>query len=334
MTKKVLVIGGLGFIGYHFAKKIVKEKDFDVYVIDSLINYLPHNFNAWSYYTSFRKKELESLGVNIMIEGINNAHFRQLFFSIKPEYIINLASMPVALLADLNPSNAKNDIFDSNFQLLEILKSSSNDIKRYIYISSSMVYGNFMRDEQQKIISANENQLCQPIDVYGAFKSANEILIRQYGHRYQIPYTIIRPSAVYGPTDCNLRVTEIFLKKALKGKTIELDNGGQHELDFTYIDDLTNGIYLALKSDHAVNETFNISCGQGRKIAELAEIVKKHFPDIQIRNNECKPFRPNRGAMDNSKAQKLLGYQSSFNLEKGIETYLAFLKTHLHQYEP
>jgi len=333
MAKKVLIIGGLGFIGYNLAKKIVEEKNFEVYVIDSLINYLPNNFNAWSYYTSFRKNHLESLEVIVMIENLNNTNFRQLYFSIKPDYIINLASMPVALLADLNPVNAKNDIFDSNFQLLEILKSSPKDIKKYIYISSSMVYGNFLRDEQQKIIPANEKQTCQPIDVYGAFKSANEILIRQYGHRYQIPYTIIRPSAVYGPTDCNLRVTEIFLKKALKGETIELDNGGQHELDFTYIDDLTKGIYLAMISENASNETFNISCGQGRKIAELAEVIRKHFPGIQIRDNECKPFRPNRGAMDNSKAEKLLGYESTFNLEKGIEKYLDFLKTHLHRYE-
>lgn len=333
MTKKVLIIGGLGFIGYNLAKKIVEEKKFDLYVIDSLINYLPNNFNAWSYYTSFRKKQLESLGVKIKIENINNPNFRQAYFSIEPDYIINLASMPVALLADLNPVNAKNDIFDSNFHLLELLKSSPKNIKKYIYISSSMVYGNFLRDESQKIIPANEKQICLPIDVYGAFKLSSEIVTKQYCYRYQIPYIIIRPSAVYGPTDCNLRVTEIFLKKALKNETLLLDNDGQHELDFTYIDDLTNGIYLAMISKNALNETFNISYGQGRKISELAEIIRKHFPNIQVRNNESKPLRPNRGALDISKAKKILGYKPIYNLEKGIEKYLDFLKIHLHNYE-
>jgi UDP-glucose 4-epimerase len=331
-VKRVLIVGGLGFIGYNLAKKLAL-KNFEVYCIDSVINYLPNNFSAWNYYNKFRQKELESLGVKINVENILNANFKQLYFSIKPDCLINFAAMPIALLADLNPANAKTDIFDSNFQLLEIIKSSAKDLSRYIYISSSMVYGNFLRDGNQHIIPANENQPCHPIDTYGAFKLANEILIKQYAYRYKIPYTIIRPSAVYGPTDCNLRVTEIFLKKAIKGETLELDNGGQHELDFTYIDDLTEGIYLSMLSEKAVNETFNFSCGQGRKIAELATVVKKYFPGIKIRNNESKPFRPNRGAMDISKAKTLLGYNPLFPLEKGIKQYLDFLQAHFNQYE-
>jgi nucleoside-diphosphate-sugar epimerase len=86
-------------------------------------------------------------------------------------------------------------------------------------------------------------------------------------------------------------------------------------------------------SEKAVNETFNFSCGQGRKIAELATVVKKYFPGIKIRNNESKPFRPNRGAMDISKAKTLLGYNPLFPLEKGIKQYLDFLQAHFNQYE-
>ncbi|NMD00908.1 MAG: NAD(P)-dependent oxidoreductase [Bacteroidales bacterium] len=325
---KALIIGGLGFIGHHIALKL-KHEGHEVYVVDAIINYLPTNFKTWNYYIKYRQRELENAGVHIIIEDIKNSTLNKTIHSVSPDWVINLASMPVALLADLNPVHAKNDIFDSNFRLLEVLKTSISSLKRYVYFSSSMVYGHFLRDSNGKIIPANEEQKCMPIDTYGAFKAANELLIQQYGYRYNLPYTIIRPSAVYGPTDCNLRVTELFLKKAFNNETIELDNGGQHELDFTYIDDLTQGVFLALTNENAINEVFNITYGNGNKISKLAEIVKKYFPDVKIRNNECKPYRPNRGALNITKAQRLLGYSPKYDLEQGIEQYIQFMKKHI-----
>jgi len=322
---KALVMGGLGFIGYHLAKKL-KKQGHEVVVIDAMINYLPNNFDTWNFYIQFRKNELEKMGVAVIIEDIHNANLKQIIHQATPEWIINLASMPIALLADLNPQHAKKNIFDSNFNLLEVLKSFNKNILRYVYISSSMVYGNFKRNENGDIIPANENQVCKPIDTYGAFKAANELLIQQYSYRYQIPFTIIRPSAVYGPTDANLRVTEIFIKKAIKGESLTLDNGGQHQLDFTYIDDLIEGIWLSLISEKANNEIFNITYGEGRKIADLANILKQYFPKINIQNNECKPYRPNRGALNINKARTLLGYSPQYSLEKGIAKYIDFIK--------
>lgn len=328
--KKVLVIGGLGFIGYHLCRRF--QSTFDVYAVDALINYIPNNYRRWLYYTSYRQKELARLGISFLVCDVRDTSFKQILVSIKPDIIINAASMPVALLADINPSYAKQDIFDSQFQLLETIRNSSIHLSKYIYVSSSMVYGNFKRDDEGNIIPASEDQECQPIDSYGAFKLANEIVIRQYCQKYQIPYTIVRPSAVYGPTDCNLRVTEIFLHKGFENGTIELDNGGLHQLDFTYIDDLTNGILLAANSEQANHQVFNLSFGQGRKIAELAQIVQQMFPSVKIINNECKPFRPNRGAMNIEKARQLLNYEPSFTLEEGMQIYRNFVSEHIAFY--
>ncbi|MGQ9846166.1 MAG: NAD-dependent epimerase/dehydratase family protein [Bacteroidales bacterium] len=324
---KALIMGGLGFIGYHLAKRL-KHNGHDVVVFDAMFNYLPNNFDTWNFYIQFRKKELEKLGIIIIIEDIHTANLKQIIYQLNPEWIINLASMPIALLADINPFNAKKDIFDSNFNLLEALKTFSTKIQRYVYFSSSMVYGNFARDLNGNIIPADENQICKPIDTYGAFKAANELLIQQYAYRYQIPYTIIRPSSVYGPTDVNLRVTEIFIRKALKNESLVLDNGGQHQLDFTYIDDLIEGVVLALNSEKAINEIFNITYGEGRKIADLALILKQYFPNLTIQNNECKPYRPNRGALNINKAKTLLGYLPQYSLEKGIAKYIDFIQQH------
>ena len=159
-------------------------------------------------------------------------------------------------------------------------------------------------------------------------KLGGEIMVKTYHHRYGIPYTIIRPSAVYGPTDCNKRVTEIFLLNALNKEPLTLDNGGLHKVDFTYVDDLVKGTLLAMHSPEACNQTFNLSCGEGRSIKELAEIISELIPGTKITTNQTKPYRPNRGALNISKAKKILGFNPQYNLEKGIEKYLQFVKEH------
>ncbi len=328
--KKVLVIGGLGFIGYHLCRKF--QSTFDVAAVDALINYVPNNYRRWLYYTTYRQKELARLGISFYVCDVRDTSFKQILVNIKPDIILNAASMPIALLADINPWFAKKDIFDSQFQLLETIRNSSIQLSKYIYISSSMVYGHFKRDDEGNIIPATEEQECLPIDSYGAFKLANEIIIRQYCQKHQIPYTIIRPSAVYGPTDCNMRVTEIFLHKGFEKGTIELDNGGLHQLDFTYIDDLTDGILLAANSEHANNQVFNLSFGKGRKIVELAQIVLQMFPSVNIENKECKPYRPNRGSLNIEKARQWLHYEPTHPLELGMQKYCNFVSEHIAQY--
>ncbi len=328
--KNVLIIGGLGFIGFNVAIKLAKK--FNIFIIDALINYISNNYRAWSYYSLYRQTELKKLDIPIFIENIKSSNFKNILLKIKPDIIINAASMPVAILADINPLNAKEDIFDSHFQLLEFIRASTLKIERYVYISSSMVYGNFLRDDSGKIIPATEEQPCLPIDTYGALKLNNEILIKQYAYKFNIPYTIIRPSAVYGATDCNLRVTEIFLRKGFENSKIEIDNNGLHELDFTYIDDLVEGIYLSIISSNAINQTFNISFGNGRTIAELASLVKNIFPKVKIFSKDCKPFRPNRGSMNIQKAKELLQYNPIYSLEKGLIEYYKFMKEHINNY--
>jgi UDP-glucose 4-epimerase len=89
---------------------------------------------------------------------------------------------------------------------------------------------------------------------------------------------------------------------------------------------------LAANSENANNQVFNISFGQGRKIAELAQIVQTMFPSVKIKNNECKPFRPNRGAMNIEKARQLLNYEPFYTLEEGMQIYRNFVFEHIALY--
>lgn len=326
---KILITGGLGFIGFHLTMELLKDSNNQIVIYDSKKHFIPIIYSQWGYYLYYRIHHLEKNDrVKIIIGDCNNSElFTQTLIDNKPNKIFHLASLPIAGISNDNPEKAKIDIFDNTLYILESIKNSKIYLDNFIYISSSMVYGNFLRDPENKIIPASEDQKCDPIDLYGVMKLNAENLVRTYNHRFKIPFTIVRPSAVYGPTDCNLRVTEIFIQQALASKDIILDNGGDHQLDFTYIDDLVQGLVLVAKSDRVQGETFNLSTGQGISIKELAMIVKKLIPNTSIIEGTIQPYRPNRGALNISKAKNCLGFSPKYTLETGIEKYINFIKS-------
>jgi len=331
--KTYFLTGGLGFIGYHLAKRLLKDKN-NVIIFDIQKHYLPLNISSWPYYSEYRVDDLKHTGEEngmqlTIIRGdcLDAKWLRESLEKARPEVIVHLAALSIAGICSDNPSEARLNIVDNTMVILDVLKDVSFPFERFVYLSSSMVYGNFRRDYDGQIIPAAEDQPCNPIDVYGTLKLSSELLIKVYNYRFAIPYTIIRPSAVYGLTDCNRRVTEIFLTNALMGKELLLDNKGTHQLDFTYIDDLIEGLTLALNNKSTLNDTFNISGGKGWSINQLADIVCELVPDTKIRRVDAVPFRPNRGAQDISKANRVFGYTPHFGLRDGLKAYLGALKS-------
>ena len=156
-------------------------------------------------------------------------------------------------------------------------------------------------------------------------KLAGEIVTRGLSNYHKIPYTIIRPSAVYGPRDMNQRVSQIFINKAIDDLNINVQ-GKKERLDFTYIDDLVDGTILASTSKKGINETFNITNGRGRTLFEFVKILKKYFPKIKYTIKKRDEFRPKRGTLSIKKANRLVGYSPKVSLEDGIYRYLKFLK--------
>ena len=113
-------------------------------------------------------------------------------------------------------------------------------------------------------------------EIYGTMKLAGEVATKGLCNFYNIPYTIIRPSAVYGQTDMNQRVTQIFLEKAIEGETLII-NGKDEKLDFTFVEDLANGSILAALSKKALNQTFNITFGKAMTLYQYVKILTKYF---------------------------------------------------------
>ena len=156
-------------------------------------------------------------------------------------------------------------------------------------------------------------------------KLAGEIVTKGLCNFYNIPYSIIRPSAVYGPTDMNRRVSQIFVESAFKDKLIEIE-GKNEKLDFTYIEDLVQGIILTMKSPKSRNEIFNLTYGNSRSIQDLADVMRDNFDEVQIENVERDELMPFRGTLSVDKARKLIGYSPQNPIEIGFKKYIEWYR--------
>jgi nucleoside-diphosphate-sugar epimerase len=187
-------------------------------------------------------------------------------------------------------------------------------------MSSSMVYGNFESED------VKEDRTCKPIGIYGTLKYSGELLVKAYSDVFDLPYTIIRPSALYGERCVSRRVGQIFIENAIQNLDITINGSGEEKLDFTYIEDLINGIGLCCSNKNAINQTFNLTYGKSKKINELTEVLKNEFPNIKFFYKEKEKFMPERGTLDVSKAKKLIGYNPINPIDTGYIKYISWYK--------
>jgi len=316
--QKILVTGGAGFVGSYVVRQLL-EKGCEVVVFDAFKQYISPLDSNYQKYLRKRFEGIEELVTFVRGNTENKAEVRRAIMKYSPDVVVHLAALPIADLSNLHTEEALSSILHGTVNILEVIRDV-NFVKRFVYISSSMVYGDFE-------YVPDEEHPKHPKEVYGGIKLSGEILTEVFGRRYGFEYVIIRPSAVYGPTDVNRRVSQIFVENALLGKELKLYNGGKTCLDFTYVEDTARGIVLAVFTKEARNQAFNITRGEGRELIEFAQIIKSIVPKVNIKiiKKQSDVFRPKRGAMDISKAKKILQYKPQVSLEEGIKKYLSFL---------
>ena len=240
----------------------------------------------------------------------------------RPEYIFHLAALPLAKLENLNSEEALEGSVLSTTNLLESISQMSQPkpfVKRFVYASSSMVYGDFQENP------ATEEHPTNPKEIYGTMKLAGESITRGLGTFHEIDFSIVRPSAVYGPTDMNRRVSQIFIEKAQRGEKLTI-HGKNEALDFTYVKDIANGFVLAATKPEASKQTFNITHGKAHTLVEFAEILKEFYPNLAYEVVERDEFRPRRGTLSIEKARHLLNYHPRYSLREGVRECLDSVK--------
>ena len=170
--------------------------------------------------------------------------------------------------------------------------------------------------------SVDEKTNCEPLGIYGALKYAAEKIIISYNQVFDLPYTIIRPSALYGERCISRRVGQIFVENALQNKEIEIHGDGSEKLDFTYINDLIAGITNVIKNPNSKNEIFNLTFGQARSISDLLDILKNNFSSTTIKKIPRDRLMPKRGTLSIKKAILLLNYSPKWSIDKAYPEYI------------
>jgi nucleoside-diphosphate-sugar epimerase len=329
--KKICIIGGAGFIGHNLAvqlRSIGHEVTCaDNLMVNNLISVIGNTDGL--KFKSLNKKIIDSRlnlleknDIELKILDARDYHLvSRLLDDLKPDIIIHLAAVSHSNRSNKDPFNT----FDHSFRTLEnVLDASRGQVERLIYFSSSMVYGNFTKNEVE------ESDECQPIGIYGTLKYCGERIIKAYNQVFGSNYTIIRPSALYGERCISRRVGQIFIENAINDHEIKIGGDGEDKLDFTYIKDLCNGVQLSIEKKEAINETFNLTYGGSKTINSLKNILLEHFPDAKITYEKRDKLMPKRGTLSIKKAKKLLGYSPSFSTEEAYPQYIKWYKDFLN----
>jgi len=324
---RILITGGAGFVGAHTARYLMDAGE-EVFIYDFFHQY---SFPLQPTFLENMNYRFEGLlqGANILRGSTSNKdNLRRVILDVQPEYIIHLAALPLANVALRQTEEAFEGIVQGTVNVLEVLRDVDS-IKNFVYVSSSMVYGDFKR------VPMPEDEPKDPKEIYGGMKLAGEILVQVFSKRHNIPYAIVRPSAVYGPTDNNRRVLQIFVEKAMRNEVIEAVNPDTSFLDFSYVEDTAAGLAQVAMSPNSIGQAFNITRGEGRSLSDAISILRQYFPDVQVKaTGDTENYRPNRGALDVSKARELVGYNPKHGLEEGLAKYIEYVRTYNKSLQP
>jgi nucleoside-diphosphate-sugar epimerase len=311
---KILVTGGKGFIG----SKIVEilSNDHKVTVVDSHDTYGIMTMEELNKLFVWRTRNWNTKNVSMIQGDVLDRLVCLKAFRSNPDIVIHLATYPRAKIVDNDPIVGIPKVINTTTNLL--WHSEKFNVKKFVYVSSSMVYGDF-------VDGMKEDGNTKPKNIYGEAKLTGERMVKLFAKRDGLNYNIIRPSGVYGPGDMPDRVVSKFFDKAMKNETITLHNG-DNKVDFTYRQDAATGIIQAALSSVA-NVSFNITAGNATSLRTLAEMIieiTSSKSDIEdIGNHELYPMR---GTLDISRAKDLLGYEPKFSLKEGLQNYYDWLQ--------
>jgi UDP-glucose 4-epimerase len=314
---RFLVTGGAGFIGHNVVRQL-EQQGHECFILDNLTTYGFVPKDEMSYLAKERTKRIRANvhRVDLRDEKYVNDWF--LNFSSNADAIIHLASFPRQKVVSQNPVWGSEVMSTALVRLLELTKSYR--IPKFVYISSSMVYGDFNND-------VTEDSVCNPQGQYGIMKYMGEQLVKDYNRRGCFDYSIIRPSAVYGEWDVEDRVVSKFMLGAMRDETLKV-KGASEVLDFTYVEDTAQGIVRAATMKQANGEIFNITRADTKlytllDAANIAiEIAGKGKVEVQGKDADF----PSRGRLSIDKAVRLLGYNPTTSVEQGFEKYHNWFK--------
>ena len=314
----ILITGCAGFIGFHLAKKLLKSNK-KVIGIDCIDNYYPQRqkYQRLDILKKFNNFKFFKIDLN------DFSKTNTLLKKFKITVIIHLAAQPGVRVSIKNPHNTLRQNLIPFINIIEIARLKK--IKKFIYASSSSVYGD------SKIYPFNEKDFQNvPVSVYGASKLSNEILAESYARNFKLKCIGLRFFTVYGPYGRPDMAYYSFLDSLKNNKIIKVFNNGNMMRDFTYIDDVIDGITNVIKDKFAnTHEVLNIGKGNPDKLMDLINFLEKNYlKKFKINFTKNIPMGDIKKTYSNvNKAKKIINWQPKTSLKVGIEKFVQWYKS-------
>ena len=307
---RILILGGYGFIGSHISS-VLSKQGHTIGIVDCYHQY--YTFPNWEYQPVLTQRKSITNVTKEYIGQIENLQFmEQTFEDFKPDRVIHVATYPNAKMVKRNVQDATNNMVSATAYILDLCVK--HKVEKIVFASSSMVYGEFNNQIPDERVEPNPNTL------YGSYKRQGELMCKIWNREHGLDYIIMRPSALYGEKDTITRVISQLLKNVLTTGEMTVQ-GPENKLDFSNVLDVAEYFALAT-TNNVVNETFNCTRCNGRKIIDAAEIIKEKLGIGEIITKPHDPFYPNRDTLNSDKAKLMLNFNPGIDIEEGIPKYI------------
>lgn len=309
----ILVTGAAGFIGYHVARKLCALGE-QVVGIDSINDYYDPSLKAARLKNLEQDKNFSFFKIDLCdLQGLT-----ELFDRFDFDRICHLAAQAGVRYSLSNPFAYQRSNNEGFLNILEMARK--NPVRNLVYASSSSVYG-----ANTKLPFSEDDRTDNPVSLYAATKKANELVAHSYSHLYGLPCSGLRFFTVYGPWGRPDMALFMFTKAILAGEPIDVYNNGRMKRNFTYIDDIVEGVIIALNNP-VPYEIYNIGNSRAEELMDFIAEIEKNIGKKAVIN--YKPMQPGdvvATVADIAKLQKL-GYNPKTNIDTGIKKFVEWYR--------
>ena len=313
--KTYLVTGAAGFIGFHVSRALLERGD-RVLGLDNLNDY---------YDVSLKEARLRLLQDNEHFtfykeDLANREALTQIFGKNRIQVVCNMAAQAGVRYSLVNPFAYQSSNLEGFLNIIHL--SQEHQVENFVYASSSSVYGN-----NKKVPFSVQDRVDNPISLYAATKKANELVAHTYSHLYSLPCSGLRLFTVYGPWGRPDMALFIFTKAITKSQPIEVYNFGKMRRDFTYIDDIVQGV-LASMDRPVPYAIYNLGNSRAVDLLYFIECIEKELG--KKAEKKMLPMQPGdvvETYADISESERDLGFQPTTRIEEGIASFISWYRS-------
>jgi len=314
---RVLVTGGLGFIGSNFIDHVIENHT----EITAILNIDRCDYCARIHNVS---QSSDSRYSYVQTDITNMSHMKRLFREFTPDVVVHFAAQSHV---DTSFENAEQYIKDNIIGTYTVLECVKESKCRLVHISTDEVYGEVGLDET----SNSETSVLNPTNPYSATKAGAELLVKAYGHSFGIPYVITRGNNVFGPKQYPEKVIPAFIDAMMKGNPCRIHGEGRSRRNFIYVDDVSRAVMTVLQ--HGKNGTvYNIGTRNEYSVLEIFDILRALVnPEATKIHVNDRPHNDKRYAVDSSALQEL-GWSEQVSFREAIQKTVDWYKANTSWY--